>query len=563
MNRASLFTLMILLTVVVISSISSPLAPASNGVSLPKSGYSLESRIILNQFGQVYVNETLIESVNATSALQSITMGFPQQYSGHIFDIRATLNKGSGSISNLTVVQGTSNNTLTATIQPSLSPKQSASVSLTFYVLKIYRPISNSSGNYLVAPIVFYPAINVHLDSISSQMETLSTSFTIANGTVDGFSHTVATPLETWSYSTNNVTSEAMSFGNILISLSGNDAGELDFQNITRVISVNSEGRVIVNDYVKVSNLGSNTVSSLPFDVLTSGPVTILPSVQPPLSNIQTLNLTGGEVSLSSINGVGIEPNSSISFTMQYPLSNSYWQSSHGLYRVSVPVKLPVDAFVDYYSVKIELPSGISLESPVPQTYTATQVSNVSALLSFSYRQGIGSAFGFAMPIAIITFVVALAAGLLFRPRGGTILEEIESKIEELVKVVEEKVSGTNDVLSDLKAAGASLTRSDLLNSRARIEDVRTKSGSRIASLRTEILTMSPGSQGALTQLLSSDREFDRSVRDILNTYDQFVSKRMKLETFERVRSSNERRIQDAANSLLDSVRAVKRSQEV
>ncbi len=167
------------------------------------------------------------------------------------------------------------------------------------------------------------------------------------------------------------------------------------------------------------------------------------------------------------------------------------------------------------------------------------------------------------MPIAIITFVVALAAGLLFRPRGGTILEEIESKIEELVKVVEEKVSGTNDVLSDLKAAGASLTRSDLLTSRARIEDVRTKSGSRIASLRTEILTMSPGSQGALTQLLSSDREFDRSVRDILNTYDQFVSKRMKLETFERVRSSNERRIQDAANSLLDSVRAVKRSQEV
>src|SRR5579875_3500400 len=96
MNRASLFTLMILLTVVVISSISSPLAPASNGVSLPKSGYSLESRIILNQFGQVYVNETLIESVNATSALQSITMCFPQQYSGHIFDIRATLNKGSG-----------------------------------------------------------------------------------------------------------------------------------------------------------------------------------------------------------------------------------------------------------------------------------------------------------------------------------------------------------------------------------------------------------------------------------------------------------------------------------
>ena len=53
---------------------------------------------------------------------------------------------------------------------------------------------------------------------------------------------------------------------------------------------------------------------------------------------------------------------------------------------------------------------------------------------------------------------------------------------------------------------------------------------------------------------MSSDREFDRVVRDILNNYDQLVSKRMKEDTFERIQQSNGRRLQSVTNSLLDKV---------
>ena len=65
--------------------------------------------------------------------------------------------------------------------------------------------------------------------------------------------------------------------------------------------------------------------------------------------------------------------------------------------------------------------------------------------------------------------------------------------------------------------------------------------------------TVTTAVQAGLNVVMANDREFDRAVRDILNNYDQVISKRMKEDTFARVQQSSARRLQSNTNALLDS----------
>jgi hypothetical protein len=563
MQSSKIFLLILMLFIVISSGLGASILPSVRAAGPPASGYNLTNTVNFNQFGQLYVNETISELSNASSGLSAVTLGFPSNYTGHIVNPIAQTLVG-GSITNATVNEGTgANGSATITISPSspLSPGKAGRLSLTFYVVRVYKTdLTNSSGSYLLAPVVFSPSINTKVDSISSHLTTPLSGVTVANTTVDGFSHTTTSSLQSWDKTTSiNTTTSALSKGNLLMDFSGSDVGVLDFRNLTRAITVNPQGQVTVLDSAKIQNLGPTSITSLPYNVLGASQVTMLPPTQPPLSNLQTASVTNGEIDLSAVGG--IQPNSNVSLEFEYPLNSSYWSLSNGVYHVSVPANLPVNALVDYYNFKTELPSGYYL-SQAPIMITATNVSNLTATVNVSYRQGIASAFAYALPIALLVFIAALIAALVFRPKAAAQIEELESSIDELVKVVEEKVSGTNDILADLRAAGLAVARNQLASARTRIDELRTKTGSRFASLRAEILETSPEAQGNLAQVSAADREFDRSVRDLLGNYEQFIAKRMKGDTFDRVRANGERRIQSAANNLLDAVRSVRRTSE-
>jgi hypothetical protein len=560
-----------------------PILAHSNASSAPK-GISLVNSEGFNDYGQFGVNDTVVVGTNTNQSLSSVTFGFPSTYNGHVFAQSATLDKTT-SIPATGIQTVLSGGTLLITITlPSgntLSSKSPGNVSLMFYVIGVYHPENSTSQScttcYYQVPMLLYPSISLNGSSISlnsnitfpdSSVTQPSSNSTAHLGKLGFATQTIGSLVRLYNYttvkSTNSSYVNTPHWTNASVGSTAGDAGIVDFQNIKRSISVGSSGNLIVTDSFQVANFGPNTLNSLDFSVLT-GPgtstVTILPSGQPLLSNAQTATATSGILDILSASGLQIEPNATVLVIVQYPLGQQYWSLSGGTYKASIPLSVPINAVVDKFIVTFDIPSGfVALQTPptVDLAYTRGALGNST----LSYRAGVGSAYLFVLPVASIVFLGVFVAALIFKPRGLKKGEEIETTLSSLIKSVEDKVSGTNDILTELKSKGSAVTKVDLATSRTRIEDLRSKSSGRFASIRTELGLTSSASATVLNQVATDDREFDRAVKDLLNSYDQFIAKRMKQESFARAQQNNDRRIQRITNSLLDGLQNLRREYE-
>ncbi len=558
MTRSSTRFCLVLLLILLAGIVFFPGTLVSHAAS-PRSGYTLVNSEQFTAYGQFLVNETLVASANTSQPLSSVTFGFPGNYSGDMYAMSAGYYIGSSHYSS-TVSSKISNNTLvTLSLSPQIPAATSANVSLGFYVLNAYKPLTTSptSSTYLV-PMLFYPSVSVPVDNISSKVQFPYQTTAPLSNPFAFTSFVGGSPLvEDWTYSSNNVTALQPRWGEVQMNSTSADSGYLDFQNIQRTLSVDASGNIIMQDTITVKNLGLNTLTNLQFSFLTnSTTIAIEPSSEPPLSNVQTMTLSNGEMDLSGINRQ-VEPNDAVTVIMQYNLGSQYWNYSAGVYHVRIPGTAPVNALVDSFSIGYNVPSDyVVLKSPVSLSLTNTTGYSQNSLLTF--RRGIGSAFGFALPVGGLVFIAVFLGVLVMRPRKEG-EDDVESTIDSMVKAVEEKVSGTNDILSELKSKGEGISRSDLLATRSRIEELRSKTAGRFASLRSQLGQTSVEVQATMNSVASNDRELDRAVKDLLNNYEQFVSKRMKADTLAKVQQNNERRIQHLANTLLDTLHDLNR----
>ena len=524
------------------------------------SGYSLQSVQAYNPYGQFVINETL-KGTSGSTPLSSATFGFPSSYQVHLASLSSYAKLGSSPVQTTTTTS-VSNNTLLITLSfaQSLSGSNST-VGLGFWVLDSLKVVNATS---FIAPVLASPSVSISLTSLNSTLEFQNPSIYLSNATIvtsEGFASSTAiiqTPsynghVQTWNYFTNNATSKLKAFP-VTIHGSSSSTGYLDFTSISRQISIDASGKILVKDTLNIRNLGLNTISVLTYIPLTTAQnLTAVPSNEPPLSNVGTVSMSGQQISLNNTNQE-IQPSSSATLIFQYPLSTQYWNVSNGIYDVSVPTTVPIGGIVNLYSLSSNsIPGIVIIGHQISLSGTDTNQLGASTA-AFKFRVGIASASSDALPIAVILFVGVFVGAILFRPKSE-VGEDFGSAFDALIKAVEDKVSSTNDILSELKSNGSSMGRNELVVARSRIEDVRTKAISRIGSIRSQLpQSVSTAVQAGLNEVVSSDREFDRVVRDILNNYDQFVSKRMKEDTFERIQQSNGRRLQSVTNSLLDKV---------
>ena len=537
---------------------------AATGSQAPGSGFSINHYVQFNTYGQFSVNETLNENSNSTTGVSTVTFGIPSAFAGHIVDLSAyAMNGGNRQQASVSQASGVNNTILlTVNLEPSLPAAVSASVHLGFYVLNSFTPINGS--NYDV-PFMLYPSVgNLSIDKLTSAiyLPYLTTHVAIASPLQKaGFSQTVNGSAELWTLTSHNSSFNQPGYALVNVYSDPSTSGAFDFALVQRQLSVDATGSVVVKDYLTVKNLGMNTVTSLQYTPLSnSTTVTVLPSSEPPLSNVATTTLSGGALNLDSINKA-IEGNSSETIILQYPLENRYWNYTNGAYNVEVPAAAPVNAIVDKYQVYSTVSSGIILNSGSAPSVSATYASRLPTNYTLIYRLGVGSAFASAIPIAALASIAVFLAVLIFRPRAEA-EEDVSSTFDALVKTVEDKVSGTNDILSELRAKRSSATRHDLQSARARIDELRSKTGNRMGVLRSQITGVTVSIQAGLNQLAVNDRDFDRSVRDVLNSYDQFISRKIKEDTFSRLLQSNDRRMQTAANSYIDSAHDLREEYE-
>ena len=265
------------------------------------SGYSLNSAQVYNAYGQFEVNETLKGASNST-ALNSITFGFPTSYQAHLVMLSANAELGSNVIQT-SVSTNVSNNTLfiTLTFAQSLGGANST-VSLGFWVLNALQTI-NGSGYYR-GPVLYSPSVNIHLSSLTTIITLPYVTTNIPDTSTmqaRGFAQTVSSTSndQIWNESTTAPNSTLISFPATIYS-NPTSTGSLDFTSIDRQISVDASGQILVKDTLNVQNLGLNTISLLTYAPLTnSGNLTAVPSNEPPLSNVEMIEVTGGQLSLN------------------------------------------------------------------------------------------------------------------------------------------------------------------------------------------------------------------------------------------------------------------------
>ncbi len=563
---------------------SLPLFAHSNG-SASGTGVSLVNLETFNDYGQFQVNDTLAVNSTASGTVPSVTFGYPASYIGHIVELTAIMNNKVNVSSDIS--SSVQNNNLHVTVNLPSSDRLSASapgnITLSFYVVGTYTSENTTASAcmtcYYLVPMLLYPSLSVpsfgsYVGHIASNISFPDPSVTEppTNSTPPGYGTFTSSTLYELYNSTNlntNTSSytNSVHWANTTVGSTASSGGIVDFESIQRSFSVGPSGVLVVKDSIVVRNLGPNTLSSLSYSVLTASnstaAVTILPpSPTLPLTDTETANATDGSLDVLSDSGNTIQPNASVDIVLQYPLGQQYGNFSGGTYKASIPETVPVNAIVDLYKASFSIPSGYTVISPAPSTVTLVNTSGSGASINLSYRSGVGSAYSFMLPISGIAFVGVFIAALVFKPRGGKREEEIEGTLTSLIKAAEDKVSGTNDILTELKATGASVTKNDLTTARVRIEELRSKSSGRFGSIRTELVSAGTSAQAALSDVAADDREFDRAVRDLLNTYDQYISKRMKQDSFAKAQQNNERRIQRITNTLLDGLQDLRRDYE-
>ncbi len=530
-------------------------------------GYTLSSFSNFTQYGQFYVNETFSANSSSTTSLSSLTLGFPSNYTGHILQPMSSASFGTAPrISTSTGTNGTM--LVTLSFPSTLAAHTPGKVSLSFWVTGTYSVVPNSDTgtdtNYTV-PATFYPSLSTPVDQVSSVLwfpypNTYVGSTASNYGYADFTNGTAVPEYETWTKTVTDANYTLVSWAKIIMISPDADAGMINFPAVTREISVGTSGALMVTDTITLENLGQDAISSIAVNLLTNATsVTNIPSSIPPLSNVGPATITNGEVSLSGINQE-VGPSSAQTIVLQYPLSSAYWSVSNGNYLLNIPGTLPVDGLVNTYSLVFNLPSGFVSTTTGPTTIRLLNVVS-GPPATFAFRAGIGSSFDFALPIASIAFIGFFVVALAFKPRKSK-PEEKESAIDDMVKSVEDKVSGTNEIVSELRAKSSAVNRLDLSNARTRIDELRSKSASRLANLKTELVDAGPGSQAALNEVGLNDREFDRAIKDLLNSYEQFISRKMKADTFAKVQQSHEHRIQRITNSLLDELQDLRHDYE-
>lgn len=534
----------------------------------PAQGYSLSSLQTFNQYGQFSVNETLTGS-GTSSPLSSVTFGFPTSFQNNVASISSRAEIGSTPIQT-TTSKGVSNGIfyMTLTFGQSIGGSNST-VQLGFWVLNSFQPV-NTTG--YTAPALASPFVNIHLDSINNTINfPYETTYVSNSTTLESSGFTASTTyvqstsyigqIQHWTNTSVNTTPSLRSFPISIYSVPSS-TGALDFTSVTREITIGASGQITVTDTLNVKNLGLNTISTLEYTPLTSATSIIaVPSREPPLSNVQNITVSSNQLSLNSTNQV-IQPESSATLIFKYSLSSLYWNLSSGVYTVSIPTTVPVGALVDQFQISSTNLDGIIVIGH--QLFLAgngtDQIGSGTATLKF--RVGVSSASVEALPIATILFVGVFAASIVFRPRSES-GEDVTTILDGIIRTIEDKVSSTNELLSDLRSKGSSLNRNELAVARSRIDDVRSKTNSRLGALRSQLpQSVTTAIQAGLNEILAIDRDFDREMKELLNGYDQYASRRMKEETFLRLQQSNSRKLQNTTNSLIDRTHDIREEYE-
>ena len=535
-----------------------PVLPAAHAQGSPQT--TVNSQYIVNRYGYAVVNETVVIKNNGSSSLQVPDMQFGLgNLSTKVASFSVT---GSGySVSSSTGAQGQvytvsgGGNTLAAGANSSFSFKA------------LLNDVTTTSNGTMTLAVLDKPHLSFNPVSETltvkmpdnTQLKTAPSGFKLsASGTSVAYSE---------------VLNETASQQAITESLAVQKSASMDFHPIsvhgaTRQITISSDGSPLVKDSVTLQNLGTTELNTLTVAPLTAvnGAVAILPSATPPTLSVAHVSFNNKGIDLTNqAVGLPVDPSANLTITYQYLLAKQYYNVSGGVVSIKVPLAPPIAAFVQSYSLELSLPPGVKVIHSGPQTMMNVEPF-ASGTATLSYTLSVGWAIDGGVPAASSLFVILLvglfAAGTRMAPAEEEEEETATERSTDMVNAFEEKTSLINGMFEEIpKTDPSQLGKTYFDEQRSRLDTFRGRALQRLNEMKQKSTTQK--FFDLLGQIHETEREVDRAAKDMLNLYEQFYTKRMRQEVFDRLLPNYKRRLEKALDRLSDELNTAQRESKL
>ncbi|HXW37925.1 MAG TPA: hypothetical protein VEJ36_08515 [Nitrososphaerales archaeon] len=550
--------LFIILALTLLLAVSFPSVPVARGQTVPK--VSVNSQYIIHSYGYAVINESVTFTDNASVAEQipQLTIGFTQNVTSRLVVSSDSVTGTGYSLS--TGGQGNQTDFVVSNGQ-SLSPGDASSFSFKVLVNDIAVRVANVNQSLLLmtSPSISLQASTTKLEiraPLSMQFISDPTGYQQSLNELNGtYFDTITKP-------------SSLAAASQVLAISPGDVP--DFTPIVvyhaiRTISVGSNGLPTVEDSLLIGNLGTSELTNLVIAPLEpdNGTVTVLPPAQPPLITATSVPIQNDEIDFAVASyALPVAPGANLTLVYSYPLSKQYYTESGGTVKVTVPSAPPIEAFVDTYVLKMTLTPGFKVVQTAPSDY-----SNVLPLqpgsVVFSYDLSVGWALDPGVPAASAVFVILLVGAFAVRSRslGEEELEAEEVSSEEataMVKAFEEKTTLINTSFEEVAGQDPNQVGKTYFDGiRGRFDTFRSRALQRLNELKQK--SASSKFTDVLSQLHDTEREVDRAAKDLLNLYEQYYTKRMRKEVFDKLLPSYRRRLDRAQNKLSDELNTAQR----
>jgi hypothetical protein len=412
------------------------------------------------------------------------------------------------------------------------------------------------------------PSIGSKVGSLVNVVQMpVSTSFKVSP---EGLTAHISGSNNTYSSSATEVTPSAVTSISYVKALSVQDFNPLRVFQAVRSISADSHGNPLVTDTIEFQNLGTTPLSTLYIQPLAPGSTTATVETlsEPRLLNPVSVSLIGDSIDMTQLavgypnNGVAAGGNFSI--TYQYPLGARYYTVSGGQINLNIPNTLPIRAFIDSFTIELSLPHGAVSSGSAPKTVNLAAVGPwQSGETNFSYGLSVGWAIDDGVPFASIAFSLLLIG--LFASRTTTAEAEEEEEEESsselasaMIKAFDEKTNLINTLWSEIESKDPNEIDKEYFDElRTRLDTFRSRALQRLNEVKQK--STSQKFYEVVNQIHQTEREVDRAAKDKLNLYQQYYTRQMRKEVFDRLLPQYTKRLEKALNQLSDELHTVQR----
>jgi len=441
-----------------------------------------------------------------------------------------------------------------------IQPNETATISVKFYLVKTFSLVSveETELNYS-ASIPLVPALNLPIKQVNSSLSlppliifasqpekfkeivdkrAIHTLIGNFSNVAQGFSRTEKVTIST--------------LENIYFAL-------LEFTEAKRELILSSLGNIMVRDTITMINYDNRNISKLKPSLLTNDFKSIL--IIPPLTNPFSNPLSDANIGQVDL-GTNLTKGERYTVTLEYPINSlDFVKAKDGLFELSLPLKTPIDGVVYDYTVKVTHPEGFF-------AYSKTEESKVNASpldgeQKIDFRLGLAWASKDIMPVASFIFIAVLAAFIIGKPFIKGELKEIVIRAREYIESFEEKITATKELIDLYKKRQLNqISKIEFKTTRQLLEERRSKATIKINELRPKLISLQPSIQEPLSEIGDLHRDYDRAVKELINLYEQLFTKKVKVEAFDRLLPIHQRRVDDARESLLNSIDTLRREVE-